>query len=491
MRDVRTVRSRQGSCGDWPRLLAIVVAASALGWLFIGQKSLDLDEAYSVALARQGWTAFVRIITTQDPNMSLYYLLLRLWLGLGHSETMLRTLSLLVSVAAIPVVYALGVYLFGRRIGLMAAFLLSFNALQVKYAQDTRSYSLVMLLSAASSLLYVRGLTRPSAGVWGGYAVTAALALYAHFFAAFVVMAQWVSLCWFPAKSTPRRWLAPTLLAMVGLLGPLAAVLLHRDVAHMARAYPRAELSYIPGVFYALAGSHGRMRYPSVPGVALTLLYAGACARAVAKAASDGELRGGSLGRWRYGFLLSWLLLPVPLAYGVSLYKTAFLTFYFVVCLPALVLLAAAGIASLRPRPLLAATLAAVVLLGLQETYAYYTDSRDREDFRDASATLLALAHPGDALLFYAPYGRDGFEYYRDRSPHSGDVVILERWQDASSRYPRVWLFVNSGYDVRPIEAALDRQFAFRREWTYPGIQLLLYSHERLAVKRSPASRSL
>jgi mannosyltransferase len=476
-----TVPSRPHG-GDSRLVLALVLAAGALGWLFIGAKSLDLDEAYSVALARQGWPTFFRIVTTQDPNMSLYYLLLRLWLGLGHSEPALRAFSLLASVAAIPVVYALGVHLFDRRSGLIAAFLLSFNALQVKYAQDTRSYSLVMLLSAASSLLYARGIQRPSAAVWAGYALTAALAVYSHFFAAFVVVAQWVSLCWLPTRAVPRRWVTPALLALAGLLVPLAAVLLHRDVAHMARAYPRAELSYIPGVFYALSGSYGRLRYPSATGIALMLLYAALCAAAILKAARAGAFRAPSLDRWRYGFPLTWLLLPVPLAYGLSLYKTAFLIFYFIVCLPAAVLLAAVGAAVLRPTPLRAAALAAVLLLGIHETSVYYMNRQDREDFRDATATLLALAHPGDALLFYAPYGRDGFEYYRDRSPHAAYVVILGHWQDAVPRYPRVWLFVNSGYDVRAIEGALAQQYPVSRTWTYPGIQLVLYSRAPSAV---------
>lgn len=87
--------------------------------------------------------------------------------------------------------------------------------------------------------------------------------------------------------------------------------------------------------------------------------------------------------------------------------------------------------------------------------------------------------------MFDAPYGRDGFEYYRERFPGAPAVVVVPTWQDATAGYRRVWLFVNSGVDTHASEAGLAKRYTPAREWTFPGIRLVLY--ERAAVSGSGA----
>jgi uncharacterized membrane protein len=66
--------------------------------------------------------------------MALYYFLLRFWLTLGGSEGFVRGLSVLFSVATIPITFFLGARLFGRRAGLLASLLLAVNAYHIHYA---------------------------------------------------------------------------------------------------------------------------------------------------------------------------------------------------------------------------------------------------------------------------------------------------------------------------------------------------------------------
>ncbi len=479
-------RTRTWTISPLLSLLLIIAAAGVLRWLFLGTKSLDLDEAFSIALARQNWGSFFQSLLTREGHMALYYALLRVWRGLGESEAIVRTLSVLPAVASLPVLYALGTRLFGVRVALIATLLLCFNAFHVQYAQEARSYSLVMLLATTSSYFLVRSLEEPSRRHWwAGYIITSVLAVYSHLFGVLVLLSQWASVAFLRRREIPVRALVMSIVLIGAALVPLGAFVLARTAAPVSWIAPKPRLSSIPGVFYLLAGNTGRLAHPDVVGIVLMAAYLGLCLRAVLAGARTPVGAQGFIGSWRYRLLLTWLCLPVLLAFGIALAKPTtapFWAFYLIICLPPFVLLAAAGLASIRPTHVLASVLAAIVAFGAYETYRYYRDFQ-KEDFRDATYRLLSLAAPGDAVVFDAPYGRDGFDYYRDRVPGTPPVVILPTWQDASAKYRRVWLFVNSGVDTRATEAGLARMYAPAREWTFPGIRLVLY--EKLGASGS------
>src|SRR5690348_10859447 len=101
-----------------PYALALCcVTATALGFYHIGAKTFWFDEGVSAVIARLDCYNFVRILWRREGNMSLYYLLLRGWILLGHSESFLRSLSLIFAVGTVPAIYALGKRLFSTRIG--------------------------------------------------------------------------------------------------------------------------------------------------------------------------------------------------------------------------------------------------------------------------------------------------------------------------------------------------------------------------------------
>ena len=127
-------------------------------------------------------------------NMVLYYLLLRGWLHLGDSVAFIRGLSVVFAVAAIPAIFLLGRKMHGTSFGLISALLLSVNAFQVRYAQEVRSYSLLVLLVIVSSYFFVSGIESGRRRDWNWYIAASSLAIYAHFFAVLVVVAHWVAL---------------------------------------------------------------------------------------------------------------------------------------------------------------------------------------------------------------------------------------------------------------------------------------------------------
>ena len=103
----------------------IVVAGAVLRVLHLGAPSFWLDEALSVSYARLPWAQFVQLMQSRELNMLPYYLVLRGWIRLGTTEWVVRSLSVIFSVATLPLFHRLGVRLFGPRAGLIALALLA------------------------------------------------------------------------------------------------------------------------------------------------------------------------------------------------------------------------------------------------------------------------------------------------------------------------------------------------------------------------------
>ena len=432
-------------------LFVIIAAGAVLRFLYLGRKSFWLDEGVSVTLARLDLSNLLHILWRREANMALYYGLLRLWLHFGSGDYFVRSLSALFSLAAIPVIYVLGKRLFGSTAGLLAAALFSAHAWQVRYAQEARSYSLYVLLTSLSCLFFLAGIAKPTRRNWMSYTVCSVLAIYSHFFAVLVVAAQWAAFYFLSADRQVAAEFRRSLKFIALLFLPLAVFIVSRGTGPLSWI-SRPSLADLHRFLLDLAGNGGDP---------LLLLYVGCCAVAVAGA----RMRGRRLPfeSWRYLFLLSWLLAPIAITLGFSLIRPVFLPRYLLACVAPLVLLAAAGLAGLRPRWLPAAVLIAMLALSLRGTAAYYRADFDlaREDWRDATRYTLQDARTGDGILFHSAQARMPFEYYAARCPERHELRIIfpaygagERlsYQDflanaknapltaIPSRYHRVWL---------------------------------------------------
>src|SRR4030088_1938242 len=214
-------RSRLGIATSSWLLALITLVAAVLRFHALTTKSFWLDEGISVEIARLPWPQFFYVVRHREINMAVYYLFLHFWLALGSTEGFIRALSVLFSVATVPVLYALAGRLFGRHTGLLAAWLLAINAYHVRYAQEARSYALVVFLSVLATWLLTRNLQKPSSAHWGSYAACTVLIVYSHFFGGFVVLAHWVSLVFLRRNEIPWRKLVRNMLWFIYLMIPI------------------------------------------------------------------------------------------------------------------------------------------------------------------------------------------------------------------------------------------------------------------------------
>src|SRR6202011_703589 len=106
---------------------------------------------------------------------------------------------------------AVAIYLFGRRfirrmVGLVSAGFYVINAIQLTYAQETRSYSMQLLLVCCSWYAFLAAQTdKQQKRWWVCYAIATTLGVYAHLFSVFIILAQMITYCCLAVLSTSWR----------------------------------------------------------------------------------------------------------------------------------------------------------------------------------------------------------------------------------------------------------------------------------------------
>jgi mannosyltransferase len=401
-------------------LASLAMAAAVLRFSYLGRKPFWFDECFSVEVARLSWRNLVRLLWRREANMSLYYLMLRGWLHFGSSPVFVRSLSVIVSLATLPAIFWLARKLFDSRVALIAVALITFNAYHIRYAQEARSYSLFVLLATLASGFFVAAFREPSSPNRRTYILASVLAAYAHLYALLMLAAHWFSLRGPRAQHGLRRaWI------WIGLASLPLVIFAAKTGAGPIRWIQRPSLRDLLEFAEHISGNAG---------LPLLLLYAAVCLIAIIPPQKMMKIFGTEPDRaetdwdlWRLRFLLVWLFFPVTLTLLLSLARPLFLGRYFIFCLPALVILAAAGLARLRRPWLIGITLAAMLLLSLQGAFSYYNHDFDlaRDGSEAAANYVLDHAQPGDVILFHIAETRVPYEFFKSlrASPASSDLA--------------------------------------------------------------------
>jgi hypothetical protein len=207
----------------WP-LAALTLIAAALRFSTLDLQSFWYDEAFTpVHVLRPSlFTTLHEVVRTENTPPLWYVLEWAISRALGTGEIALRLLSAFAGVATVPVAWAIGRELSGRRAtAIAAAALVAVNPLFVWYSQEARAYGLFVLTSAVAMLCFLRARRDPSTRRLTLFAATASLALLTHYFAVFLLIPMIVRLL----LPSGRRaaLLACAAVAAVGLaLVPLA-----------------------------------------------------------------------------------------------------------------------------------------------------------------------------------------------------------------------------------------------------------------------------
>jgi mannosyltransferase len=464
---METGKTKDSTAGFWQRPTVLVggitCLASFLCFWNLGDKSIWWDESVSIGLARADWSTLFQTITHGEANMGLYYFLLHFWVYLGSGEFAVRSFSAVFAVLTIPVTAALGFRLFNTRVGLTAAVILAVNVLFVKYAQEARSYSLVLFLASLSTCLFVEALLRPAKWKWALYILTGALTVYAHVFAALVPAAHAISLLFFRREALPWKALLIAGTAILVLISPIILSVLTGSAQNIDWILQPGLMNLVY-LIANIAGGEYLLAAFMVCGLIALLL-----------AIRARSISWKSPRVWRYAVLVCWLIVPIIIAFAVSQFKPVFTTRYFIICCTPMALLAAIGISRLPGRWLAAASIVIILTLSSMNLKTWYFDAH-KQDWREAAAYILSKAEKGDAIVFYAPYMSTPFSYYREKNGFSSETPASVLYFSPATYTPTPVLVVPADYSVGgrlpPVDPGLtDRLTGYGRVW-------LVISHE-------------
>lgn len=441
-------------------LSAIVALGLALRLHGLGDRPFWVDEAATLGIAQLGWADFLRHVAWVEANPPAYYVLIKLWLGVGPAEEWwLRLPSALAGAAAVPLMYLFCRRAFGSvRAALIGALLLAVAPAHVRFSQEARTYALLFLALLASMLAAqaliaaetprrrwaLAALLAPLASIpmaLHGTGAIAAAAVFVHAGATLLARRQFLD----AARLAPlvAAGLGALLLAMPWLLRALAIVADAHTVMSWNLPLTAAEaLERVPPVL--LAPYLGRLALPSAA------LHLGALALAVVLCRREPEFFGCLAA---LGFALLVLVLVSLSVEAILFERTVLFTLIF--WLAAL----AAGLAAIR-RPAAVALALALLLVPQARSLENHARMNHYEEYWDALAGRIAAAQrPGEAVIGIGVFESVATRHYLRRAAGGG--------AGGGGAGPAL-VVIGLGYEA-PFLPMARAMLAPRAAWSRPG----------------------
>lgn len=183
----------------WLALGALTVAGAALRLPFLGNQSLWYDEWLTLgAVEHDTLGGVLDGVELTEANPPLFYVVTWAWTQIvgDTGDVTLRTPAAVAGVLCVPASYLAVRRLGGRPVALAVAALCATSPVLVAFSVNARTYPFALLAACLSLWAMGEAITRPSGRRLAVWAAFAALCLWIHYFAAFLVAAEAAVLLW-------------------------------------------------------------------------------------------------------------------------------------------------------------------------------------------------------------------------------------------------------------------------------------------------------
>lgn len=443
------------------------------------RSALTVREILSNHITLQG-------VYSQDTHPPLYFLIIRVTRQLlGTSDFAYRFVAVVFGTLTIPMMARFGRSLFTPRIGLLAAAITTINPLQIWYAQEARMYTLLVLCMLIATYYLWQAWQAADARQlprWiGGYLIFAGFAVYTHYTAAFLILAQgiiWLWILW--RKQLWKLVIGVIAVAILASL-PLIPVVIPRLLTGVEASYSLVSpqtffLDVVRGFGFGRTADHSQPVIFTLQ-ILLTIILI--------------------IGVWythhfRRTFLLIYMLAAtVGLLAGSYIFKPMYLgPHHMMVGSPAFMLLLAVAVAQIRPKSLTFLLAAVIVTAQLTSLNNLYNNPQFAKDnFRDLIRYIDARATEHDQVVYNNATLMPMQAHYSERPdlPYTTipayTTFVTDEALDAlaATTAERIW-FVNPppqypGDDDLQVRATLDEQFFVAdRHWFHGNNAEMLVS---------------
>jgi mannosyltransferase len=399
-----------------------------------------IDEGLSVGIASHPLTDIPSVLHL-DGSPPLYYMLLHVWISIfGNGEGETHGMSVGFALLSIPAALWAGRSLGGPRAGWMAAIVASLHPFLTYYAQETRMYSLAVLLSMLATTCFIRAYALRDRRFIAPFAILAALLIYTHNWGLFVLVGTVVAFLLILWTTDDRRVLLRDAAlgygALALLFAPWIPTLLFQS-AHTGAPWSSApDLEKLMSAAFTTLGG-GR----SGP---MILVVAGAGAAALMgrplriRGTDLSGVAGADADRRRAAIqaLVVILVVALVVAWIGSQVAPAWTTRYFSVLVGPAIVFAGIGLAHAR-----GLGIAVVVIVAILWWNDRAGELNSKSNVRSVAArVLLRPVAPGDLVVSTHPeqvpvlryYLGSGFRY-ADSMGFVSDPQVMD-WRDALER---------------------------------------------------------
>ena len=458
-------------------------------WYHLASQSIWFDEGFTAFAASLSPRNVVRYAQSTDAP-PLYFLLEHYWVAIfGNSEAGLRSSSALVGTLSIPVFYGLArkVLKDGMAVAL-AMWLFAFSIMQVWFSREARTYELASFVALVGLYALILFLERRTWLLFATIVLSIAFSLYLHNMLFFYLLGLNVLWITYPSDRPwiRRLWevVSADALAVIAYL-PWVPSLWHQvatQVVHKGfwASRPTAEvffrtLSVLAGFSLDYLFALGTRFMPLAPraiwiGVLSTVALL--CSAMIA----GGFLRAPAAWKRKNIALLSYGLIPVLAIFAFSRISTPLFTERIFTNTSMILPIVFALPLAVRRRGserILYGILAVVLAVTTALSLIGYLRYQQKEDWRSATASVLAIPNSNKLVVFVARSGEILFDYYINHfsgaGPHLAKMGLPIGYSE-SFPPPRVEAPIESLADFTKLKVAVD-------SGRYSEIDLVL-SHE-------------
>jgi uncharacterized membrane protein len=489
-------------------LISALLLTVILSLFHISGKSLWFDESYSVFIAQKSLQYMLHIFWNFDGNAWLYYVVLRIWMTLGTSEFVVRSLSVLFAILTIPVVFFLAKNNFNAKIADISVLLLSLNTFFIAYAQETRGYTLLIFLTTLSLYFFIVSIEQGKTRQWIGYVIVTTFSLYVHLFTLLVIFSQVLALIFL---KTGKLFSKKSFLSFSSLL--LCALPLFIAPAlrgGQLNALEQITIKDIGAIFLALSGGFllQLIMYFFITGFGMVYIY------------QNKQFKNTSF--WKTGVVIFSFLFPILFTFLFSIIiKPIYTARYLLISLVPFILFSSISLDEIRKinKKVFAISLLLLILFSYISFYSYYSDkkyafgfwsiSKGTEDWKGAAAFAVSKSQPHDGVILYAYHIEIPFEYYLNKNTNPQGVRNLNILNISSGfyypgggtflpdpnitllnslhiKYKRIWLIISHASfsklgrptQVKIIQKNLSIFYTLQEKKTFPG-DITIYLYEK------------